>query len=51
MIGAGLAPTVIGILGDAGQFELGFILLGVITLFGSLLLRLVKLRDYEGKVL
>jgi NNP family nitrate/nitrite transporter-like MFS transporter len=51
MVGAGLVPTGIGFLGDAGQFELGFILLGACILFGSLLLRFVKLRDYEGKAL
>ena len=51
MVGAGLVPTGIGFLGDAGQFELAFILLGVCILSGSLLLGLVKLRDYEGKVL
>jgi len=51
MVGGGLAPAGIGFLGDAGQFELGFILLGVCILSGILLLGVVKLRDYEGKVL
>ncbi|MBW2557878.1 MAG: MFS transporter [Deltaproteobacteria bacterium] len=51
MIGAGLVPTVIGILGDAGQFELGFTLLGVITFFGSLMVSFVTLRDHTGKIL
>jgi len=51
MVGAGLVPTCIGFLGDAGQFQLGFILLGVCVLSGSLLLGLVKLRDHTGKIL
>ena len=51
MIGAGLVPTGIGFLGDAGQFKLGFILLGVFILSGSILLRFVRLRDHTGKVL
>ncbi len=51
MIGAGLVPTGIGILGDAGQFKLGFILLGVFILSGSILLEFVRLRDQAGKVL
>jgi len=51
MVGAGLVPTCIDFLGDAGQFQLGFILLGICVLSGSILPRLVKLRDYEGKVL
>ncbi len=51
VIGAGLVPTGIGVLGDAGQFELGFILLGVFILSGSLLVAFVRLRDHTGKVL
>ena len=51
MIGGGLVPTIIGVLGDAGQFELGFVLLGVFILSGSLLVAFVRLRDHEGKAL
>jgi NNP family nitrate/nitrite transporter-like MFS transporter len=51
MVGAGLVPTGIGFLGDAGMFELGFILLGVVILSGSILLKLVRLKDYTGKTL
>ena len=51
VIGAGLVPMSIGVLGDAGQFKLGFVILGIFILSGSILLRFVRLRDYEGKVL
>ncbi|MBW2648718.1 MAG: hypothetical protein JRC53_02720, partial [Deltaproteobacteria bacterium] len=51
VIGAGLVPAGIGVLGDAGQFELGFILLGVFILSGSILLAFVRLRDHAGKTL
>ncbi|HPQ45161.1 MAG TPA: MFS transporter [Syntrophales bacterium] len=50
MVGAGITPTIIGFLGDADQFKLAFILLGASILLGGVLTRLVKLRDYEGKV-
>ena len=51
VIGAGLVPMSIGVLGDTGQFKLGFVILGIFILSGSILLRFVRLRDYEGKVL
>jgi len=51
VIGAGLVPMSIGVLGDAGQFKLGFVILGISILSGSILLRFVRLRDYAGKVL
>ncbi len=51
MVGAGLAPTCIGILGDTGHFSLGFVILGASILLGSILLKFVTLRDYEGKPL
>ena len=49
MIGAGLVPAGIGILGDAGLFDSGFIILGISVLSGSILLNFVTLRDYRGK--
>ncbi len=45
MIGAGLVPTGIGILGDAGAFEAGFAAVGAFILAGSLLVGRVKTRD------
>jgi NNP family nitrate/nitrite transporter-like MFS transporter len=42
MIGAGIVPTLIGFMGDAGLFETGFIFVGVFIVSGSLLLRFVK---------
>jgi hypothetical protein len=47
MIGAGLFPAGIGILGDAGLFDSGFIILGIFILSGSILLNFVTLQDYR----
>ncbi|MEA2013757.1 MAG: MFS transporter [Thermodesulfobacteriota bacterium] len=51
MIGAGFVPMGIGILGDAGHFNLAFIILGIFILSGSILLKFVRLRDHNGKIL
>ena len=51
MIGAGFVPMGIGFMGDAGQFELAFIILGIVIFSGSILLGFVRLRDQTGKVL
>ncbi|MCD6153636.1 MAG: MFS transporter [Syntrophobacterales bacterium] len=51
MIGAGLFPAVIGILGDAGLFGSGFIILGISVLAGSIFLNFVTLRDYKGEAI
>jgi NNP family nitrate/nitrite transporter-like MFS transporter len=44
MIGAGIVPTFIGLMGDAGFFKMAFPLVGACILFGSILMRFIKLR-------
>jgi len=44
MIGAGIVPTFIGLMGDAGFFTMAFILVGALILSGGILLRFIKLR-------
>jgi NNP family nitrate/nitrite transporter-like MFS transporter len=39
LLGAGLAPLVLGMLGDAGLFQLAFIALGCLMAAGSLITR------------
>ncbi|MBW2636400.1 MAG: MFS transporter [Deltaproteobacteria bacterium] len=44
MIGAGIVPTFIGFMGDAGLFKMAFPLVGGFILSGGILLRFIKLR-------
>jgi NNP family nitrate/nitrite transporter-like MFS transporter len=44
MIGAGIVPTFIGLMGDAGFFTLAFSIVGGCILSGVILLRFIKLR-------
>ena len=43
-IGAGVTPTVLGILGESGRFPLGFVSLGVLTLASLLLLPMLRVK-------
>ncbi len=45
LLGAGAIPTVIGIMGDAGSFAFGFILVGGLILGGFLLSLMLKLPE------
>jgi len=45
LAGAGLFPTAIGVMGDAGIFGIGFITVGGLIFTGSLLPRFVRVRD------
>jgi NNP family nitrate/nitrite transporter-like MFS transporter len=38
MVGVGLVPTFLGYLGDAGHFDIGFIVMGIILLFSMIFL-------------
>jgi NNP family nitrate/nitrite transporter-like MFS transporter len=44
MIGAGIVPTFIGLMGDAGFFKMAFPLVGALILSGGILSRFIKLR-------
>ncbi len=48
LIGCGVAPTLIGIAGDAGSFALGIALTGVLIIAGAALSSFLKLRDPSG---
>ena len=45
LIGGGAIPTSIGLFGDAGNFNFGFALVGIITMVGFILLRYLKFPD------
>ncbi|MBN2398237.1 MAG: MFS transporter [Deltaproteobacteria bacterium] len=45
LAGAGLFPTAIGVMGDAGIFGIGFITVGGLIFTGSLLPRFMQVRD------
>lgn len=47
-LGGGLVPAGIGLLGQAGRFELGLMLLGGLTLAGLLLIARMDVRDREA---
>jgi len=43
LIGGGVVPTFIGIMGDTGSFAVGFIVTGTMILLGGTLALLLKL--------
>ena len=51
LIGGGLIPTFIGIMGDAGSFALGFIVTGTLILLGGTLALLLRLPANNEEVL
>ena len=48
LIGAGLIPTALGIFGDAGEFSLSFILVGVITLLSAPLITRLQMAEIKN---
>lgn len=51
LIGGGVIPTFIGIMGDAESFALGFIVTGILILLGGTLAWLLKLSENREEVL
>jgi NNP family nitrate/nitrite transporter-like MFS transporter len=47
LIGGGAIPTSIGLFGDAGNFNFGFALVGMITMGGFILLRYLRFPDEQ----
>ncbi|MBW2674786.1 MAG: MFS transporter [Deltaproteobacteria bacterium] len=45
LVGAGIFPTGIGLMGDAGMFGTGFIVIGALIFTGCILPRFVRLKD------
>lgn len=48
LIGGGILPILIGILGDAGAFEAGIVIVGGLILMTSILPRYLIFKRYEG---
>ena len=49
LMGGGLLPTVLGIMGDHGSFALGIMLFGVLLAGGSVLPRYLRLHEEQGE--
>jgi NNP family nitrate/nitrite transporter-like MFS transporter len=47
MFGGGAVPAFIGLLGDAGWFAYGFMIVGFAILFGGIILVFIKLREKQ----
>jgi hypothetical protein len=50
LIGGGIIPTFIGVMGDTGSFTLGFIATGILILLGSILALSLRLPGNSGKM-
>ncbi|MHB9096249.1 MAG: MFS transporter [Syntrophales bacterium] len=51
LVGAGLIPTALGIFGDAEEFSLSFILVGVITLLSAPLITRLEMAETKERIL
>ncbi len=49
MIGAGIVPTLIGLMGDAGFFRTAFLIVGGFIFSGSIVLQFTKLRQNDWR--
>ena len=47
LIGGGMLPILIGILGDAGRFDVGIVMVGGIILLASILPRYLSLTQFQ----
>jgi NNP family nitrate/nitrite transporter-like MFS transporter len=50
LIGGGVIPTLIGVMGDAGSFARGYVLIGLLILLSGLLALRLKLPEHQAQL-